>query len=156
MLAMNWPLFGVVFFTVGAAAVFVLWLVRRPTPADNPANWPETEATIQSVGKVAVNVGRYSYQVDVGDFSYTVNDEYYSGRLTLSRPNDGRLAVCNPFSSESSPRDLINLKIQVRFNPRKPEKYSVPPAELAGFLLDPYDEPAGQDIGLVDLNIGNN
>jgi hypothetical protein len=138
------------------AVSLVVWLVRRPVRPEKAANWPVTEGTIQSVGKVAVNAGRGSYQVDVGDFSYIVNDDYYSGRLTLSRPNDGRLAVCDPFTSDGSPKDLVNQKIQVLYNPRKPEQYSVPPAELWGFLLDPYDEPTGQDTGPIDLNIDSN
>jgi hypothetical protein len=143
----------IILFALCALGTLVVSFVRRPVSPEKAAKWPETEGTIQSIGKVVVNAGRSSYQVDVGDFSYIVNDEYYSGRLTLSRPNDGRLAVCRPFTSDGSPKDLVNQKIQVRYDPRKPEKYSVPPQELGGILLDPYDEPLGQDIGLIDLNI---
>lgn len=114
---------------------------RKDKPKDD---WPMTEATIQSVGKVSVNVGRSSYSVEVGDFTYNVNDEYYSGRLTISRS----------FSThDHSPRDLVDQKIQVRYDPQKPEKVSVPQTELGGFLLDPYDEPFGQDVGPIDLNL---
>lgn len=136
MLAMNWLLFGIVFFAVGAVAVFVLWRVRRSSPAENRANWPVTEATIQSVGKV-IGSGRGSYPLDVGDFSYVVNDEYYSGRAMISRS----------FSTgDSQPRDLVNKKFKVRYNPRKPDKYDVSQADVGGFLLDPYDDFLMQDI----------
>jgi len=136
MSAMNWPLFGIVFLALGAVALFVLWLVRQPSPEDNPRNWPVTEATIQSVGKV-IGYGRGSYPLDVGDFSYVVNDEYYSGRAMISRS----------FSTHgASPKDLINQKIQVRYNPRKPEKYDVSQSDVGGFLLDPYDDFLMQDI----------
>jgi hypothetical protein len=122
----------------------VVWIDRRPVRPEKAANWPVTEATIQSVGKVHVDAGRQSYSIDVGDFSYIVNDDYYSGRLTISRS----------FSThDAQPRDLVNQKIQVRYNPRKPEQFSVPQTELGGFLLDPFDEPTGQDVGLIDLNI---
>jgi hypothetical protein len=129
-------------------------LVKRQ-PRSNPAeDWPVTEATIQSTSKVAISAGRGSYTIDVCDFSYIVNDEYHSGRLALSRPNDGRLAVSRPFESETVPRDLVDQKIQVRYNPRNPDSYSVPPSELKGFLLDPFDETMASDIGPIDLNLG--
>ncbi|MGD0910467.1 MAG: DUF3592 domain-containing protein [Terracidiphilus sp.] len=133
---MNWPLFGIVFFVIGAVAVFVLWRVRSRSPADNPATWPETEATMQSVGKV-IGSGRGSYPLDVGDFSYVVNDEYYSGRAMISRS----------FSTgDIQPRNLVDKKFQVRYNPRKPDKYDVSQADVGGFLLDPYDDFLMQDI----------
>jgi hypothetical protein len=136
------PLFGLLI--PAALATLVISLVRRPVRPEKAANWPVTEATIQSVGKVVVDAGRSSYSVDVGDFSYKVKGEYYSGRLTISRS----------FSTgDRSPRDLINQKIQVRYNPPKPEKFFVPQAEVNGFLLDPYDEPFGKDVGAIDLNI---
>lgn len=134
----------VVLFVIWVLATVVVSLVRAPQSAKKAANWPVTDGTIQSVGKVVVDAGRNSYSVDVGDFSYIVNDEYYSGRLTISRS----------FSTgDRPPRDLVNQKIQVRYNPRKPEKFSVPQTELEGFLLDPYDEPFGNDVGPIDLNI---
>jgi hypothetical protein len=134
----------IVLLTLFALGTLVVSFVRRPVPAEKAASWPVTEGTIQSVGKVIVSGERNSPPIDVGDFSYTVNDEYYSGRVTISRS----------FSThDHSPKDLINQKIQVRYNPRKPEKFSVPQAELGGFLLDPYDAPFASDIGPIDLNI---
>lgn len=134
----------IVFFALWALVVVVVSFVRRPVRAEKAANWPVAEGTIQSVGRVVVDAGRQSYSVDVGDFSYIVNDEYYSGRLTISRS----------FSTHDRlPKDLVGQKMQVRYDPRKPEKFSVPQAELGGFLLDPYDEPFGKDVGPIDLNI---
>jgi hypothetical protein len=92
------------------------------------SDWPLVEATIQSVNQ------RSAYNpamADVADFSYTVNDDYFSGKVQISRS----------FSTHgASPGDLVDQKIQVRHNPRKPQKYSVPQAEVGGFLLDPYDD----------------
>lgn len=136
--------FLIVLIALWALAGLVVLVVRRPVSPEKAANWPVTEGTIQSVGRVVVNTGRSSYSIDIGDFSYIVNNEYYSGRLTIS----------HSFSThDRSPKDLIDQKIQVRYNPRKPEKYSVPQAEVGGFLLDPYDEPFGEDVGPIDLNI---
>jgi hypothetical protein len=127
MLVMNWPLFGIVFFAVGAVAVFALWLVRRLHP-ENAAAWPVTEAKIQSLA--TVSGGRGNQPLDVGNFSYVVNDDYYAGIVRISRS----------FSTHgASPKDLIDKNIQVRYNPKKPEKYSVVEDEVGGFLIDQYD-----------------
>jgi hypothetical protein len=128
---------------LGAIAAPALSLWRRAHPNKAEAGLV-AEGTIQSVSKVLVRAGRYSHSVDVGDFSYIVNDEYYSGRLTISRS----------FSThDASLEDLVNQKIQVRYDPQKPESYYVPQQELGGFLLDPYDEPNASDIGPIGLNI---
>jgi len=130
---MNWLLLLV---SLGAFVGWVVWLVRRNAHPSDAEAWPVTEATIQSVGKV-IGTGRGSYPLDVGDFSYVVNDEYYSGRAMISRS----------FSThESQPRDLIDKKFQLRYDPRKPEKYDVSQSEVGGFLLDPYDDFLMQDI----------
>jgi hypothetical protein len=127
-------------FALYLLGAVIVALIRLPVRPEKASNWPGTEGTIQSVGKVT---GR-NYSVDVGNFSYKVDDEYYSGRLTIS----------SSFStSEHSPRDLINQKIQVLYNPRKPDKFFFPQAELGGYRLEPYYEPFGRDIGPIDLNI---
>lgn len=100
----------------------------RRTKGEGASDWPLTEATIQSVNERSADNPNMP---DVADFSYSANDDYFSGKLRISRS----------FSSHgASLRDLFDQKIQVRYNPRKPEKYSVPQAEVAGFLLDPYDD----------------
>jgi hypothetical protein len=127
MFAMNWPMFGIVFFAVGAVAALVVWLFRRLHP-ENVAAWPMTEGTIQSLA--TVSGGRGNPPIDVGNFSYVVNDDYYAGIVRISRS----------FSTHgASPKDLIDKKIQVRYNPRKPEKYSVVEDEVGDFLIDQYD-----------------
>jgi hypothetical protein len=124
----------IVLFTLCALAGLVVYFVRRPVRPEKAANWPVTEGTIQSVTNVTFRTAERSDLTYVGDFSYNVNNEYYSGKVRISRS----------FSAHNhSAEDLINRKIQVRYNPRKPEKFSVPQAELGGFLLDPYDEAFG-------------
>ena len=124
----------IVLLTLCALAAVVVWFVRRPVRPEEAANWPVTEATIQSVTNVTFRTADRSDLAYVGNFSYSVNDEYYSGKVMISRS----------FSAhDHSADDLINQKLQVRYNPRKPEKFSVPQAEIAGFLLDPYDGTLG-------------
>ena len=121
----------------------VIFIARQPVSAKKAANWPVAEATIQAVRIVYVPAGKTNDPLDVGDFSYTVSDEYYSGTLAISRS----------FSTgHASPKDLVDQKIQVRYNPRKPEQSSVPQQEIGGFLLDPYDGD-GRDEYPIDLNI---
>jgi|SRR5580692_4809453 hypothetical protein len=143
MLAMNWLLLGIVFFTVGGVGVFVLWRVRHRSPVDNPATWPETDATIHSVGTVIMNAGKYSYTLNVGDFSYVVNDDYYSGRATISRSS---------FAGDIKPNDIVNKKFRVRYNPRNSEKYDLSQSDVGGLLLDQYNN-SGTDVDPIDLNI---
>jgi|SRR5580658_4509540 hypothetical protein len=134
----------IILLTLCALAGFVVWLVRRPVRPEEAANWPVIEGTIQSVTRVPVKTAERSDLLHVGDFSYTVNNDYYSGRVSISRS----------FSThDHSPKDLIDQKIQVHYNPQKPEKFLIPQQELGSFLLDPYDEAFGSDIGSVDLNI---
>jgi hypothetical protein len=132
-----------VLVTIFLLANVVIVIRRQPVSANKAASWPVTEATIQTMRVVYVPDGRATRPLDVGDFSYTVSDEYYSGTL----------AVSSSFSTgNAAPRDLINHKIQLRYNPHKPEQFSVPQQEIGGFLLDPYDG-AGLDEYPMDLNI---
>jgi hypothetical protein len=131
---------------LGLAATIVSYVQQRVRTA-RAANWPEAEGIIQIVRRVAVaDAGGpiVTYRmVPVGDFSYKVNDEYYSGISGISRS----------FSTgTASPKELIDQRIKVRYNPRKPEQYFVPPQEIGGFLLDPFNEPTAKD-GPVDLNL---
>jgi hypothetical protein len=80
----------------------------------------------------------------VADFSYSVNDEYYSGRLTV--------APVGP-KGEVSPRTLVHQTIQVRYNPLEPKKFSFSQTDVGDFSLSQYDEPFGEDVDPIDLNI---
>lgn len=117
-LVLGLPLFGL---SIGG-------LVIRARQEKGSPDWPVTEATIQSVTERSAD---YPDASDIGDFTYTVNDDYFSGKVRISRS----------FSThDASPQDLVDQKIQVSYNPRKPGKYSVAQSEVGGFLLDPYDE----------------
>jgi len=118
-------------FVLVAALLFagvVVFIARKPVSAKKAANWPIAEATIQTVriARYGRNTGNPVY---VGDFSYTVGGEYYSGTLAIS----------SSFSTGHAATEvLVNQRIQVRYNPRKPDQFSVPQQEAGGFLLDPY------------------
>ena len=109
-------------------AGIVVFIARRPVSAKKAANWPTNEATIRTV-RIAYFGKNTGNPVYVGDFSYITGGEYYSGTLAIS----------SSFSTgDGAPGDLVNQKIQVRYNPRKPKQFWVPQQEIRGFLLDPY------------------
>lgn len=133
----------IIILTIFLLANAVIFVARQPVSAKKAANWPVAEATIQGVRIVYVPAGRTNHPLDVGDFSYTVSDDFYSGTLAIS----------SSFSTgHASPRDLVGKKIQVRYNSHKPEQFSVPQQEIGGFLLDPHDGD-GRDEYPIDLNI---
>jgi Protein of unknown function (DUF3592) len=134
-----------VILTLLALAAGLVSFVRQRVRRREAANWPVTEGTIQSVSKVVVSGGRSSDSVDIGDFSYTVNSEYYSGRLTISH---------SFLKDNGSTRGLVHQKIQVHYDPRKPEKSCIFPQEVGGFSLNPYDQPLASDVDPIVLNIG--
>lgn len=138
---MTTPLAIAVAVFLGALVWLGVWFYRRAASEENTDNWLTTEATIQSVGK-AIGEGKNSCPVDVGDFSYVVDGEYYSGRATISRAfsaGDGR------------PKDLVNRNFQLRYDPRKPDKFDLSVADVDGFMLYPYDDFLMQDIGMTDI-----
>ena len=142
MLVMS-SLLGVIVFALGALAALVIWLIWQMQRPNKAEAWPMAKGTIQSVCEVVVHAGN-SYSVDVGDFSYEVNNEYFSGRLTISSSlPDG----------DRSPRGLIHQEIHVHYDPQRPERFSVPPQEVGGFHLGPYSAPNASNIDPIDLNI---
>ena len=119
---------GLVLVGVLLLVSVMVFIARGPVSAKRAVNWPVAEATIQLV-RIAYFGKNTGNPIYVGDFSYTVGDEYYSGTLAIS----------NSFSTgNATTGDLVGQKIQVRYNPRKPEQFSVPQQEAGGFLLDPY------------------
>ena len=127
-----------------AVVMGVIAYRRSPVSATRAVDWPETEGTIQSVNQVRVGRGRGSTTIDVGDFSYKVDDEFHSGRATISRG----------FSTgDGSPKELVNQKVRVRYDSQKPERFSFPEQQVGEFLLTPFVEINATDVDPIDLNI---
>ena len=121
------PALGLVVVALLLFTSVAVFINRRQVSAKNALNWPLAEATIQLVriDHYGRNTGNPIY---VGDFSYTVGGDYYSGCVGIS----------GSFSTgEAAPEGLVNQKFQVRYNPGKREQFSIPQQEIGGFLLDP-------------------
>jgi hypothetical protein len=81
-------------------------------------DWPEAEATIRSGNVRLVGRGGHRTQkLPFFAFSYEVDGEYYSGRfgLQVDEERAGQLS-----------RDLVDTKITVRYDPKRPETYCLP------------------------------
>ena len=113
---------------IAVAAVLVYrfgpsYLLKRRTKA--AADWPETEATIQSAGMELIErVGHIREAVPFFAFSYVVESEYYSGRFGLRVPEDRATTLM---------REWINTKIALQYKPNQPSVYRLPDELPVGF-----------------------
>jgi len=123
-------------------AIYAIWNHSRSKKSEQ---WPVTDGTIQSVNTEIIREGRGSTELPVCDFSYCVNGEYYSGRLSISRTS---------VPDDYPPRNLVNQKIHVRYDPKKPSKCFVPPVDLDGFhLARNYPSPFESDVEPTSLGL---
>lgn len=104
---------------VGAALLYRFgkpYVAKRRTR--NAAEWPVTEATIQS-GKMELveRIGHLRARVPFFDFSYLVEGECYSGRFGLRMEED---------SGTKLVREWVGTKIKVSYDPRRPDIFCVP------------------------------
>ena len=134
--------FGIA-FAIFAVVTLVRVYRRAPASASKAANWPETQGTIQSVNRMVVRAGRSTTIVDVADFSYRVNGEYYSGRLRVSGCTDG----------DPSTRELVDQKVRVLYDPKTPDEFSFPQQSIGGFVVESYVGLDGDDESPTSLNI---
>ncbi len=122
--------------------VYAIWNRSRSKKSEQ---WPVTDGTIQSLNTEFIREGRSSSELPVCDFSFCVDGEYYSGRLSISRTNA---------SDDYQPRNLINQKIQVRYDPKDPAKCFVPPVDLDGsHLARNYPSPFESDVEPTSLGL---
>lgn len=97
------------------------------------ADWPETEATIQSAEMdIVERVGHLPERLPFFAFTYVVDSEYYSGRFGLRVAEDRASAVM---------KEWVGTRITVRYDPKRPSVFS-PPDELSvdGFRVDTVPE----------------
>ncbi|HEV2325353.1 MAG TPA: hypothetical protein VGS10_15480 [Terracidiphilus sp.] len=108
-------------FLLSLPAGWWLWQFRR---VEHAKRWPSTEATIRSGDKeVASTPGRGVLRLPVFAFSYKVNEEYYSGYFTL---------MPNMEPGESLIKRMIDRKLRVQYDPRRPSVYFIPDSVIEG------------------------
>lgn len=109
----------------------LLWLPlnwwRQRRNVRQTAGWPLTEATIETVqDEVVSHSKRPAITLPVLAFSYHVAGEYYSGRFALY-----------PYIAD--PGDMtrmIGRKLQVRYNPDRPETWFIPDKLIEGCKVE--------------------
>lgn len=100
-----------------------LW-IWRTIRARKAKTWPTTEATIQSGNTEHVgNADGIEIKLPVFNFTYLINGENHYGRFSLQ-----------PYITDPGPGlfpRMIDRKLQIRYNPAKPEEW---------FIADEYIE----------------
>ena len=105
-----------------AVAAALLYRFGRPymikRRLKDAADWPQTEATIQSAEMELVErVGHLRERIPFFAFSYVVDNEYDSGRFGLRVGEDRDSALV---------REWIDTKVAVRYDPGRPSIFSLP------------------------------
>jgi hypothetical protein len=92
------------------------YIAKRRTR--DAADWPETQATIQSAKiELVERVGHLRTSVPFFDFSYVVGNDYYSGRFGV-RVDETR--------ANALTREWIDTKLAARYDPKRPASFSLP------------------------------
>jgi hypothetical protein len=109
--------------------ILVIWFCWKLYQKHKAKTWPATEATIQSGDLEVVNTARgMPIQLPAFAFTYLVNGERYSGRFALK-----------PYISEPPAGfidRMIGRKLQVLYNPAKPEQWYLPEDLLEGCKIE--------------------
>jgi hypothetical protein len=84
----------------------------------NSPEWPEAVATIQSAKMELVErAGHLRKSVPFFEFSYVVENDYYSGRFGV-RVDEAR--------ANALIREWLDTKFTVQYDPKRPSRFSVP------------------------------
>jgi Protein of unknown function (DUF3592) len=104
------------------AAVAVGWWWGQRKRVEESEGWLQAEATIESGGLEGTAQGRA--RLPTFAFSYEVAGKYYSGRFALLQ---------HAADPDRSLRDrMIGRKLQVRYDPRRPEVWFIPAKVIEG------------------------
>jgi hypothetical protein len=108
-----------------------LYLYKRRIK--NAADWPDTDAIIQSAKMEPVErIGQFREILPFFAFSYVINGEYFTGRFGLRVPEDRANTVM---------KEWINNKINVQYDPKRPSVFCLPEVlSVDGLRVDTVPE----------------
>lgn len=121
---------------------------RMDEKVADTADWLETEATIQDA--VIVRIDKYTWWPSFA-FSYSVKDEYFSGRFILK---------ANEKQRDEPMKTLLNQKFPVQYDPGNPSAWYIAKETLGGYVIiqklspdyppdfGPYTTDGGESIDL--------
>jgi len=107
-------------------AVAIGWWWRQRKRVEETEGWFQTEATIESGGLEGTAQGRA--RLPTFAFSYQIAGKYYSGRFALLRH------TADP--DRSLIDRMIGRKLQVRYDPRRPEVWFIPDKVIEGCKVE--------------------
>jgi hypothetical protein len=114
------PYLAIPICLIGLIIALNVWNAKR---AGTIAEWPRTEATVQSAGMEDVGSGRSKVVLPCFAFSYVVDEEYYSGRFSLSGCGDRSVTLI---------REMVGRKFTVLFDPTKPSRFQIDEEMIEG------------------------
>jgi hypothetical protein len=118
---------GIFVFVFGVAAIFAVWWWKKTREVDEARHWPQTEATVETAAMEPAAEGRYA-RFPTCSFSYQVAGEIYSGRFSLLRPQT--------IPRESLMQQMAGRKLQVHYDPQRPEIWFIPDARIEGCRVE--------------------
>ncbi len=116
-------LLGIVAIVV---AIAIGWWWRQRKRMEEAEGWLPVEATIETGGLEAAAQGRA--RLPTFAFSYRIAGKYYSGRFALLQD------TADP--DRSLIDRMIGRKLQVRYDPRRPEVWFIPDKVIEGCKVE--------------------
>jgi len=116
---------GVLAVVAVVVAIATDWWRRQRKRVEETEAWPQAEATIESGRLEATAQGRVN--VPTFAFSYQTAGKYYSGRFGL---------MPHTTDSDSIIDRMIGRKLQVRYDPSRPEVWFIPDKVIEGCKVE--------------------
>jgi hypothetical protein len=118
---------GTFVLTFAVSATFVLRWRRKKSEVDEARHWPQTEAAVETAALEPVTEGRYA-RFPTFSFFNEVAGVSYSGRFSLVRPRT--------VPREFLLRQLVGHKLQVHYDPERPEVWFIPDELIEGCKVE--------------------
>jgi uncharacterized protein DUF3592 len=115
--------FGIVLAGVAVVVATQLYEGRVDKQIAKTADWLETEATIQNAA--IERLDKYTWYPGFA-FSYSVGDEYFSGKFFLEADQE---------QSEELVRTLRGHKFPVQYDPSDPSAWYIAEATISGYEI---------------------
>ena len=125
------PLFDDVFdfLALGVVSALIVWWIWQKLRLRKAADWPTTEATIESGAIEVVARNRYTtVELPVFSFSYSVGTEYFGGRFALLP------YITDP--GDSIIQRMIGRKLRVRYDPKHRDVWFIPDELIEGCKVE--------------------
>jgi hypothetical protein len=113
-------------FVIAIVIASVAWNRWNQKRVEEAANWPTTEATINSAEfqEFQGSSRREIHLYPCFEFYYVVNGDYYSGRFGLAVEGE---------PADRLSREMIDKKLTVSYKSTQPSKFYIPDEMMNGY-----------------------